>query len=99
MITFCKSAACPSSEDLLFFESGEISLKRSKEICAHLSACEFCAAEVEFYARYPQSENDAATTAKVEIPPPLYELATALLDNKKRGCSLLNRLLCETVET
>ncbi len=100
MITFCKSASCPSSEDLLSFESGGVSAKKSKEICAHLTDCEFCAAEVELYAHYPQDEEEAAvseeaTTAKVEIPLPLYELAKALLDNKHKDFSLLNGLLTE----
>ncbi len=97
MITFCKSASCPSSEDLLSFESGGVSAKKSKEICAHLTDCEFCAAEVELYAHYPQSEEETSTaaTAKVEIPLPLYELAKALLDNKHKDFSLLNGLLTE----
>ena len=99
MITFCKSARCPSSEKLLHFESGKISAGNSKEIRAHLTDCEFCAAEVEFYAHYPQIEDESAAAAKVEIPLPLYELASALLSNKHKDFSLLDRLLCETVET
>ena len=100
MITFCKSANCPPSEDLLLFERGESSNKKSKEICAHLTNCEFCAAEVEFYAHYPQEAEDESSSAlsRVEIPLPLYELAKALLDNKHKDFSALNRLLCETVE-
>ena len=100
MINFRKSARCPSSEELLRFEGGEISPKKGKEICAHLTDCEFCASEVEFYAHYPQGEDEAAAAApaKVEIPSPLYELAKALLDNKHKDFSMLNRLLCETVE-
>ncbi len=97
MINFCKGANCPTSDDLVLFERGETA-HRSKQICAHLAACEFCAAELEFYAHYPQVEDDAATAAKVEIPLPLYELAKALLDNKHKDFSALNRLLCETVE-
>ncbi len=99
MITFCKSATCPSSEDLLLFERSELVVKKSKEICAHLAACEFCAAEVEFYAHYPQDETTAAKATKTEIPSPLYDLAKALLDNKHKDFSLLNRLHCEAVET
>ena len=98
MITFCKSASCPSSEDLLRFGNGEISVKKGKEICAHLTDCEFCAAEVELYAHYPQVEDESAA-AKVEIPLPLYELAKALLDDRRKDFSRLDRLLCETVET
>lgn len=97
MINFCKSVSCPSSEDLLLFESGETSAKKSKEICAHLTDCEFCAAEVEFYAHYPQGEEETAAAAKAEMPLPLYELAKALLCDGDKDFSLLNNLLCENV--
>jgi hypothetical protein len=94
MITFCKSTDCPSSQKLLAFENGgATSAKERGKIEEHLAACEFCAAEVEFYAHYPQSEE---TVTKVEIPIPLYELAEALLSNKHKDFLLLNKLLCES---
>ncbi len=92
MVTFCKSAVCPSSTDLLSFQDGEISLCGQERIEAHLTVCEFCASELEFYAHYPQSEETVAT---VEIPIPLYELAQALLNNKHKDFSVLNQLLIE----
>jgi len=92
MVTFCKSSDCPSSQDLLAFESGSLPFKPSRKIETHLVTCEFCAAEVEFYAHYPQSEETVAT---VEIPIPLYELAEALLSNRHKDFLLLNKLLCE----
>jgi hypothetical protein len=99
MITFCKSAKCPTSEDLLSFERAGygdgLPVRKSEEIWTHLTGCEFCAAELEFYARYPQTadEEDAEeTTARVEIPLPLYELAKALLNNKHKDFSLLDSL-------
>jgi hypothetical protein len=92
MVTFCKSADCPSSQQLLAFQSGEDSLKERRRIKTHLAICEFCASEVEFYAHYPQSEE---IVPKVEIPIPLYELAEALLGNKHKDFFALNKLLCE----
>jgi hypothetical protein len=92
MVTFCKSAICPSSRDLLAYQTGEVSVSRRERIEAHLAVCEFCASEVEFYAHYPQSEETVAT---VEIPIPLYELAQALLNNKHKDFSVLNELLNE----
>ena len=92
MITFCKSAICPASRDLLAYQTGEISPCEREKIESHLVLCEFCASEVEFYAHYPQSEEIVAT---VEIPIPLYELAHALLNNRHKDFSLLNRLLDE----
>lgn len=92
MITFCKSAMCPSSQNLLAFQNGEILTFERKRIEAHLAVCEFCASEVEFYAHYPQSEESVTT---VEIPVPLYELAHALLNIKHKDNSVLNELFSE----
>ncbi len=92
MVTFCKSAICPSSRDLLAYQTSEVSLRGRERIEAHLAVCEFCASEVEFYAHYPQSEEKIERT---EIPLPLYELAEALLSNRHKDFSLLNKLLNE----
>lgn len=90
MITFCKSVNCPSSEKLLAFQANKISVRDSQKIRKHLSECEFCATEVEFYARYPQSEEPVKTS---EIPFPLYQLAEALLSKKNNDFTLLKDLL------
>lgn len=92
MITFCKSANCPSSQDLLVFQTGGTAVKERRKVESHLAACEFCTAEVEFYAHYPQAEE---TVPRVAIPIPLYELAEALLSNKHKDFLALNKLLCE----
>jgi hypothetical protein len=95
MITFCKSVNCPTSQDLLAFQNKETAAKEAEAIESHLNLCEFCEAEVEFYANYPQSEEPCVT---VEIPIPLYELAEALLNNKHKHFFSLNKLLSETEE-
>ena len=92
MVTFCKDTNCPSSQELLAFQNSETSPGDCEEIEAHCAICEFCSSEVEFYAHYPQSEETVAT---VEIPIPLLELAEALLGNKHKDFSALNKLLCE----
>ena len=92
MVTFCKTANCPSSEELLTFQNGKTSSVECERIEAHLAKCEFCEAEVEFYAHYPQADE---TVAKVEIPIPLFQLAKALLSNKDENFSALNLLLSE----
>jgi hypothetical protein len=81
MNTFHKSANCPSSEKLLSFQNKEIPVRERDKITVHLRFCEFCAAEAELYARFPQAEE---TVEKAEIPAPLYQLAEALL-KKKNG--------------
>lgn len=90
MTKFRKSPTCPLSNDLLAFQNGKISQREKERITVHLRFCEFCAAEVEFYAHYPQSEE--AVVENTEIPQPLYELAEALLSNKYKDNALLKRL-------
>ena len=93
MVTFCKSANCPSSQKLLSFQNGDVPEKEAQRIGKHLTTCEFCLAEMEFYSHYPQAEEKIA---EVEIPMPLYELAEALLSNRHKDFSLLNKLLSES---
>lgn len=92
MITFCKSATCPASQDLLAFQKGETVNKESDAIRNHLKSCEFCATEAEFYAQFPQNEDKVVS---VEIPLPLFQLAEALLNNRHKEFSLLDKLLLE----
>jgi hypothetical protein len=89
MTNFRKNSNCPLSSDLLAFQTGKIQTREQERITVHLRFCEFCAAEVEFYAHYPQAEE---AVEKTEIPPPLFELAEALLSNKHQNHSLLKRL-------
>jgi hypothetical protein len=81
MITFCKSAKCPSSVELLAFQSRELTAEESSAIEAHIVLCEFCEAEIEFYNHYPQSDD---ICKKVEIPIPLLELAQSLMGKSKQ---------------
>ena len=87
---FCKSEECPSSHELLEFQTGDLRRLRASEISKHLKSCEFCSAEVEFYDHYPQEDG---LTEATEIPPPLFELAEALLKNRSADLSSLNILL------
>lgn len=83
MKAFRKNVNCPSSEKLLAFQKGAIAAHERSKITIHLRFCEFCAAEVDFYQRYPQAE-EPIECENAEIPQPLYELAEALLSNKKK---------------
>lgn len=77
MESFCKTEDCPPSEKLAAWRGGDVS---DEDILRHLSACEFCAAELEFYRRYPPRDE------KIEpenIPEALFELADALLHKKR----------------
>lgn len=61
----------------------------------HLTACEFCAAEVEFYEHYPQTDEPVVAT---QIPQPLYELAESLLSSKRNKVASLDSLLNDAEE-
>lgn len=94
MANFTKSEDCPSSQELLQFENGDLSLEDGRLVREHLVTCEFCSAEVEFYAHYPQAEDEVVETA--DIPAPLYDLAESLLSSKRNKISSLDRLLHES---
>ncbi len=89
MSNFSKNQNCPDSHDLLAFQNGDMPVADSADLRAHLSSCEFCAAEVEFYSHYPQPED---TVESPEMPKPLADLAEALL-SKNRGSSVLADLM------
>lgn len=94
MAKFCKSEDCPTSEDLLAFQTGDMPVSEGAAIRLHLSSCEFCAAEVEFYESYPPAAGHEETVEADSIPTPLFELAEALLI-KKRDDAFFDRLMDE----
>jgi hypothetical protein len=95
MAKFCKHEDCPTSEDLLAFQTGDMPVSEGKAIRLHLAVCEFCEAEVEFYESYPPAAEQEAVEAD-SIPTPLYELAEALLI-KKRDDAFFDRLMDDEV--
>ncbi len=89
MGNFCKNKDCPTSQELLAFVGGTGDQGTDGVIGYHLSICEFCLSEVEFYRFYPPV--DEKVTAE-RIPAPLLELAEALL-HKDRDLTPLYRLI------
>jgi hypothetical protein len=92
MKRFRKTEECPSSEKLLAFQNGETDPATATGIRRHFRSCEFCAAEAEFYALYPPGDEKMRLE---NIPPPLFELADALL-RRKRDLAPLYRLIGRT---
>ena len=90
-------AECPSSQELLAYQNGELSPRDQIDVQRHIIDCEFCEAEAELYLNYPQAaaEDDDCSDTVGEIPHALYELAEALLEKKYTDNSLLNKLLDE----
>jgi hypothetical protein len=95
MTDFCKNEDCPSSHELLGFQTGDLPRSLSVDIRKHLAKCEFCSAEVEFYSHYPQEDGPSELS---EIPAPLFELAEALLKNRQGDSTSLYSLLKEKGE-
>lgn len=95
MASFRKQEDCPTSEELLAFQHGDLETADSRRIGRHLGGCEFCAAEVQFYERYPVSADaDECPTSAAKMPKPLFDLAEALL-NRKRGEQSIDELMKE----
>lgn len=82
MSTFRKSGECPTSRELLDFQSGDLSVLDGKWIRIHLIDCEFCTAEVEFYEHFPQSDDAPEELESPVMPASLHELAEALIGKR-----------------
>jgi hypothetical protein len=76
MGSFCKKEDCPTSEELLSLQHEGDRKFDAAELRYHLSVCDFCAAELDFYRWCePVEENVDAG----QMPRPLFELAEAIL--------------------
>ena len=62
-------------------EAGQMSA-----IKVHLSICDFCNAEAEFYRRFPDLREEEASPA--EMPRHLFELASSLMRKRRRADDL-----------
>ena len=92
MVTFRKQEDCPSSEDLLSYQLGDLEGVRGRDVGRHLSSCEFCSSEVDFYEHYPVAKDADESAENVKMPKPLFELAEAIL-NRKRGSESIEDLM------
>ena len=93
MATFRKQEDCPASQLLLAYQQGDIGLEDGRAIGKHLSVCEFCSSEVEFYEHYPVAR-EAEVPAETKMPQPLYELAESIL-NRTRGKQSIAEMMKE----
>ena len=89
MATFKKREDCPTSQRLVAYQAGDLEREEGRSIGGHLSSCEFCSAEVDFYERYPQTGDEPDdVAADVSMPKPLYDLAEALLNRNLASSSM-----------
>ncbi|MCO6509942.1 MAG: hypothetical protein J5I65_04045 [Aridibacter famidurans] len=88
---FSKSADCPSSDRLLAFRQKRLGIFASDIIGRHVVACDFCAAELEFYRHFPTIPDEDVKPDR--IPGPLYDLAQAILTNRTSGINALRTIV------
>ena len=91
MTAFCKSANCPSSDNILSFLNGRLPDDVAGEIGTHLGVCDFCSAEADFYKHFPHVPDEYVRPVK--IPLHLYQLAEALLNDSGRAISSIGKML------
>jgi len=96
MDQFLKYKNCPTSQELLAYRDSGTTPSGTSDLSKHLAECEFCYAEQEFYAHYPQTDDLGDTR---QIPAPLYELAEALLSKRRVGSAGLESLAGEDTKT
>ncbi len=89
MGNFRKNKDCPTSQEILALVGGAAKRGFDGAVAYHLSVCEFCLSELEFYRSYPPLEEKVAAE---RIPTPLLELAEALL-RRDQDLSPLYRLI------
>ncbi|MDI1242584.1 MAG: hypothetical protein PSX80_11760 [bacterium] len=92
MATFRKQEDCPTSQQLLAYQLGDLGSSASQPIGRHLAACEFCTSEVAFYEHYPVARDTEDCADDAKMPQPLFDLAEALL-NRRRGNESIDEMM------
>ena len=76
---FRKLRTCPSTEALLLHGQTASTGGRRDTVAAHLSACDFCGAEMQLLSHFPPPAT-ALPFVALEIPRALLRLAEDLMD-------------------
>lgn len=89
VVHFCKQSTCPSSEALLAYREARDSAEESRWIASHLSACDFCGAELQLLSEHAPAEREPYTLTV--MPQNLRRLAESLLTG-----AMLEKIFGET---
>ncbi|MEP6923555.1 MAG: hypothetical protein ABI954_03740 [Pyrinomonadaceae bacterium] len=90
--TFCKSRNCPLTEEIRLFANDELETDEARTVVKHLEECEFCSAEVQFLANFPER---GETLPVPELPFQLRQLADIMLAEKTHEQLFLRRLFAK----
>ena len=80
---FCKLRTCPTSETLLLYHDAGLAREATGEVAEHLSACDFCGAELNLLSRFRPA--GPLLVRPVHMPWPLYRLAKDLFAASARA--------------
>lgn len=78
---FCKQLTCPSAETLLSYETASPASELQAEVTLHLTACDFCSAELQLLSKHTAPLVEQYERAK--MPAPLRYLAESLLAGRR----------------
>jgi hypothetical protein len=84
---FCKLRTCPTSETLLLYHDAALARDVTGEVTEHLSACDFCDAELHLLSRF-RPAGPPVVIRPARMPWPLYRLACDLFAASARAASL-----------
>lgn len=76
---FRKQWTCPSAEALLLHGLGARAAGRGESLASHLSACEFCGAEMQLLSRFPPPPTNALPFVAYPLPASLRRLAEQVM--------------------
>jgi hypothetical protein len=91
---YMKTRTCPPSETLLLYIESTLAGERLNAIHTHLCACDFCAAEMQFLAKFPPRGGDDSFVAR-EISPTLRRLAEDMLSEPSLNRARFVETICE----
>jgi hypothetical protein len=80
---FRKLRTCPTSDTLLLYHGAALARAATREVTEHLTACDFCGAEMHLLSRFPPAGPPLVRPAR--MPWPLYRLARDLFDASARA--------------
>ncbi len=94
---FTKTQGCPTSQNLLLYQTSGLPSEKAAKIDSHIPNCEFCSAELQFLAAHRPTSEGYRTA---EMPLPLRLLAEGLLlKNQLQSCDLLESIYRKQQQT
>ena len=94
---FTKTRRCPTSQNLLLYQTSELPSEKAAKIDSHIANCEFCSTELHFLAAHPPTSEGYRTA---EMPLHLRVLAEGLLlKDQLQSCDLLESIYRKQQQT